>query len=141
MSCRHPPHPTPSPSPQLVLVTVPAPHAPRYEAELQVAVRFLPYAAADAFFGAGGVAAGAAYSIDLGFTGGTDRYNGRYRLRAQTMGDAAVRARLLTAGLRVHDSTTVPAPRYLSLLGASRVWFATTEVGEHVSPRFFEVRR
>ena len=129
---------------RLLLVTVPAPHTERYEVAIGVRVRFLPYAAADAFFDTKpysvtryGAAGG--YEIDLGFTGGAGRYDERYNLRSQTMGDTALIRRLRASGLRVHDSQTVPTAQYVQLLGSSRVWFATTERGDHASPRYFEV--
>ena len=39
----------------------------------------------------------------------------------------------------MHDSETIEENRYIRLLSSSKIWFATTEKGGHVSPRFYEV--
>lgn len=97
---------------------------------------FLPYGSAKAFYGRTSTRR---YEYDLGFTGSDGRFSQRYAMRAATIGDPRLVARLLSRGVRVLQSGMLSASEYVHSLGSARVWLSTTEAGAHVSTRFFEV--
>lgn len=126
---------------RVALLFAPAPHLRDYEAIAGVPARFLPYGA-ELKFGMSANRDGrpvAKYYSDIGFSGSLNRYAPRYHLRSATLGNATVRARLTARGVKIYTPGFVPLARYIQLLEASKVWFATTEAGDHASTRYFEV--
>ncbi len=99
-------------------------------------VAFLGYGAAPAFYG---TPSGRPYDYDVGFSGNPGRYDGRYAWRAETMGNAALLARLRAHGTRIYEGGMVGADEYIRTLASTRMWLSTSEAGDHVVTRAYEV--
>ena len=79
------------------------------------------------------------YRHDVGFTGSMDRYNKRYHLRSVALNNKTVRANLGRRGVRIFTPGWLWPTHYIKAMAQTKVWFATTEEGDHASTRFFEV--
>lgn len=97
---------------------------------------FLGYGAAPAFYG---WPSGRPYEYDVGFSGNPGRYDGRYAWRAETMGNAPLLARLRAHGYRIYEGGMVGADQYIQTLASTRMWLSTSEAGDHVVTRTYEV--
>ena len=82
-----------------------------------------------------------AYKQDLGFSGGWHRFSTRYPFRKELFQQNMSRVRALRAsGVRVYlPNSMLPKASYIRALAETRIWFATSERGDHVSTRVFEV--
>ena len=103
-------------------------------------VGLLPYAADDAVFGP---FAAATYKFDFGFTGGWQRFDGRYALRSKLFASGGVVDRLRNeTGMRFflpeRHKGFLPLPEYVRALSSTKVWLATTE-RDTLGSRFVEV--
>ena len=97
---------------------------------------FLGYGAAPAFYGQ---PLDRPYDYDIGFSGNAGRFDERYAWRLATMGDGQVLARLRRRGVRVYEGGMVGAAQYILTLASTRIWLATSEAGDHVTTRAYEV--
>ena len=80
------------------------------------------------------------YRADLGFSGGAGMLSSRYAFRASVLdSNSSVQHELRRLGVRFERPYFLPTDAYIRALATTRVWFATTERGEHASTRFFEV--
>ena len=123
---------------QIALVVAPGPHVADYEEAAGVPVRFWPYGACtDYALYAFNDSVG--YRHDVGFTGSMDRYNKRYHLRSIALNNKTVRANLGRRGVRIFTPGWLWPTHYIKAMAQTKVWFATTEEGDHASTRFFEV--
>ena len=123
---------------QIALVVAPGPHVADYEEAAGVPVRFWPYGACtDYALYAFNDSVG--YRHDVGFTGSMDRYNKRYHLRSVALNNKTVRANLGRRGVRIFTPGWLWPTHYIKAMAQTKVWFATTEEGDHASTRFFEV--
>ena len=123
---------------QIALVVAPGPHVADYEEAAEVPVRFWPYGACtDYALYAFNDSVG--YRHDVGFTGSMDRYNKRYHLRSIALNNKTVRANLGRRGVRIFTPGWLWPTHYIKAMAQTKVWFATTEEGDHASTRFFEV--
>ena len=134
---------------RVALVATATPSCAYYEARTGVRTRFLPYASHEAF---GRFASEerrpASFRFDLGFSGGYAMFAQRYPMRAtllaprrngSTAHAPSVRETLQAMGVRVGVFGWLTSKDYISKLAASKIWFASTEAGNHVGTRFYEV--
>lgn len=118
-----------------------SPHAAGFGAVAQVPAAFLPYAAALEFgkyHARGPSAARLRFEYDLGFSGGWQKLSGRYPFRASLFGGNATE-RLRASGVRLTSPGWLTTADYVERLARTRVWFATSELGDHIGTRYFEV--
>ena len=133
----------------VALVVTAAPASVDFEASTGVRTRYLPYASSEAFGQFASSRRPVAYAYDLGFSGGYQMYARRYPLRATllaprkrrngTVYTPSVRETLVSEGYRVGVWGWMATADYIRKLGTSKVWLATTESGDHVGTRFYEV--
>jgi hypothetical protein len=162
----------------VALVITHVPEAPMVEARTGVRTRFLPYASAVEF---GRFSARSAYNLDLGFSGGHGKLARRYPWREVLLADSAApktdskrangtkrldgtaaalvpsaKEALAQAGVKLRVYGWLPTDAYIRQLAATKIWFATTELGTdrtvsmrvaprarllgtHVGTRFYEI--
>ena len=99
-------------------------------------IAFLGYGAAPAFYGQ---PSELPYVYDVGFSGNPGRFDGRYALRAETMGNGRLLARLRAYGARIYEGGMTSSEQYIRTLASTRLWMSTTEAGDHVVTRTYEV--
>jgi hypothetical protein len=99
-------------------------------------IAFLGYGAAPAFYGR---PSNRSYVYDVGFSGSPGRFEGRYALRAETMGNGPLLARLRAHGARIYEGGMTGSEQYIRTLASTRLWMSTTEAGDHVVTRTYEV--
>ena len=99
-------------------------------------IAFLGYGAGPTFYGQ---PSEHPYDYDLGFSGSPGRFDRRYAYRAETMGNTLLLARLREQGVRIYDGGMVRADQYIQTLSSTRMWLSTSEVGDHVVSRTYEV--
>jgi len=97
---------------------------------------FLGYGAGPAFYGR---PSERPYRHDVGFSGGSGRFEGRYAWRAETMGNQDLLARLRAHGARIYEGSQTSAAQYIRTLASARMWLSTSEAGDHVVTRAYEV--
>ena len=127
---------------RFALVLTASPHTDKYSSASHVPVVFMPYAAAVEFgryHDRGPSHEGLAFDSDFGFSGGWERFDSRrYPFRALIFRGNTT-ARLRARGLRLKTPGWLQTQGYINTLARTRVWFATTEIGDHIGTRFFEV--
>jgi len=122
---------------QVALIVAATPTLRQYEQSSGVRAAFLPYGVSPRF----GIHANASmeYTHDLGFTGGWQRFNPRYPMRGQAFSRNNTN-RMRERGVRIFaPNHMLKAEEYIRAIATSKLWFATSEVGEHASTRFYEV--
>ena len=125
---------------QTALLLVPTPLVKSYEIASGVRTIFMPYGVNPATFGRYASDTTLAYTADLGFTGGWQRYDDRYLWRHALLGNKTMRAGLEQRGVRLFTPNgLMPTDTYVRVIAQSKLWFATTELGAHASTRFYEV--
>jgi hypothetical protein len=125
---------------RVVLLLAPTPHAKAYTNLTGVHSAFLPYAASELF--GQHVNSTRKYRFDIGFTGGVTRFSSRYPFRAKLFGDpsTATLKRFRREKVRAFlGSGYRPQETYIRVLETTRIWLATSESGDHVSTRAFDV--
>ena len=125
---------------QVAMLAAATPTLRKYELASGVRAVFLPYGVSPRFSKyANESASTMTYTHDLGFTGGWQRFNKRYPLRGQAFSRNAT-ARMREQGVRIFaPSHMLRAEDYIREIARSKMWFATSEIGEHASTRFYEV--
>ena len=79
-----------------------------------------------------------AYKYDVGFSGGWQRLSTRYPLRRDCWSHN-VKSALQKNGVRLFTDNYVPMEQYTRTIAKSKLWFSTTERGDHVTTRVLEV--
>jgi len=137
---------------RVLLLLAATPRAIEFGKAAGVPAYFMPYAASSEFGRFAGAATkllcpnaracpdGNSYRWDIGFSGGWSKLQARYPFRWLIWSAKSnVSNELKARGLRINQPGFLPTTNYIETLARTKVWFATSESGDHVSTRYFEV--
>lgn len=116
------------------LVIMPSPNIDMVEKSLSVPTLFLPYAANTRFLNTKHLPV----KYDIGFSGGWQRMSTRYAFRRECWSNDTI-TRLNTFGIRVFHSGFMPLDAYENAIHQTKMWFVSSESGDHISTRIFEI--
>ena len=116
------------------LVLMPSPNTQVVEKSLSLPTLFLPYAASTQFLDMPHVP----YKYDIGFSGGWERLSARYAFRRECWSNRTLTT-LTSYGIRVIHRGFMPFAAYVRSISETKMWFVTSESGDHISTRIFDV--
>ena len=121
---------------RIVMLAMASPIVYRIAEKMRVRPLFLPYGVDRAFEAYAN--SEMPYRYDVGFTGGWQRFSARYALRKDCW-SRNVTSLLQAKGARLLTGGYLPRDKYIRTIAESKIWFSTTERGDHVTTRALEV--